>query len=393
MRSMTSKPSFKTTKAVWGFMLENTLFTPFEEHNHAIIEQAYRDRKKKPSSHSIDIIDGNLPKPYKAKVYFGVAQNHLRMPGTRYYVLRMPDSKKPTAVLQDILSPKSSKQAAANTVSSAALSSFACSLGQQTPVPSPVASVASSTMDPFSLGSLDPQLATPLLINETSSVITTASNSTPTDMLYNPIAYDEDTHSNGTTFFNQHDYFSPLPLPDYSVDNTNHLLTFPLDNAITSKSYGLYPDHHNNATTTFQLSHHHYHNQSCDDSNSIRVDREMHHDTHQKAEHYSHCHSNHFIPTMQSDHGDGATFMDTTWLDDFLSSIPVLNNPNSSSPVPWYPYYYCYDENEGNETVMPFISSTAASVTTIEPYKMMNTNGTHTISYDDASSHHYYHSL
>jgi hypothetical protein len=75
-------------KIVWGFLLENTLFTEFEEHNHAIIETAYRQRKKKQASHYIVIVDANLPKPCKAKVYFGVVQNHLRMPGTRYYVAR-----------------------------------------------------------------------------------------------------------------------------------------------------------------------------------------------------------------------------------------------------------------------------------------------------------------
>ncbi|KAI8098157.1 uncharacterized protein B0P05DRAFT_520733, partial [Gilbertella persicaria] len=77
-----------TTKIIWGFMLENTLFTEFEEHNHAIIESAYRQRKRKQASHYIHIVDANLPKPSKAKVYFGVVQNHLRMPGTRYYVTR-----------------------------------------------------------------------------------------------------------------------------------------------------------------------------------------------------------------------------------------------------------------------------------------------------------------
>lgn len=73
---------------VWGFMFENTLFTEFERRNHPIIEAAYRQRKKKHTSHYITITDSNLPKPGKAKVYFGVAQNHLRMPGTRYYVNR-----------------------------------------------------------------------------------------------------------------------------------------------------------------------------------------------------------------------------------------------------------------------------------------------------------------
>lgn len=75
-------------RIVWGFMFENTLFTEFERRNHPIIEAAYRQRKKKHTSHYITITDSNLPKPGKAKVYFGVAQNHLRMPGTRYYVNR-----------------------------------------------------------------------------------------------------------------------------------------------------------------------------------------------------------------------------------------------------------------------------------------------------------------
>ncbi|KAI8647789.1 hypothetical protein BD408DRAFT_454952 [Parasitella parasitica] len=73
---------------IWGFMLENTLFTPFQQHNHVIIENAWKDRKKKSSSTYVDINDNNLPSPHSARVYFGVAQMHLRMPGTRYYVKR-----------------------------------------------------------------------------------------------------------------------------------------------------------------------------------------------------------------------------------------------------------------------------------------------------------------
>lgn len=76
------------SRIVWGFMFENTLFTEFERRNHSIIEAAYRQRKMKHTSHHITIVDSNLPKPGKAKIYFGVAQNHLRMPGTRYYVNR-----------------------------------------------------------------------------------------------------------------------------------------------------------------------------------------------------------------------------------------------------------------------------------------------------------------
>lgn len=77
-----------SSKIIWGFMFENSHFTEFERRNHSIIEAAYHQRKKKHSSHHITIVDANLPKPGKAKVYFGVAQNHLRMPGTRYYVKR-----------------------------------------------------------------------------------------------------------------------------------------------------------------------------------------------------------------------------------------------------------------------------------------------------------------
>lgn len=86
--SSTTTTTSDGTRIVWGFMFENTLFTEFEHRNHPIIEAAYRQRKKKHSSHHITIVDSNLPKPGKAKVYFGVAQNHLRMPGTRYYVTR-----------------------------------------------------------------------------------------------------------------------------------------------------------------------------------------------------------------------------------------------------------------------------------------------------------------
>ncbi|KAL0075463.1 hypothetical protein J3Q64DRAFT_1878031 [Phycomyces blakesleeanus] len=76
----------KNTKVVWGFMLENTYFMEFDHSNHAIIELAYRQRRSRQASHYITIRDSNLPSP--ARVYFGVAQVHLRMPGTRYYVKR-----------------------------------------------------------------------------------------------------------------------------------------------------------------------------------------------------------------------------------------------------------------------------------------------------------------
>ncbi|CAO3587641.1 unnamed protein product [Absidia cylindrospora] len=70
----------------WGFMLENTLFVEFDQANHIIIENSYQQKKMKQSSHHIVIRDSHLP--CDAKVYFGVAQIHLRMPGTRYYVKR-----------------------------------------------------------------------------------------------------------------------------------------------------------------------------------------------------------------------------------------------------------------------------------------------------------------
>lgn len=69
-------------------MLENTLFTEFQEENHAKIEAAYSQRKQRSTSYYIEVEDKNLPKPHKARVYFGVARMHLRMPGTRYYVER-----------------------------------------------------------------------------------------------------------------------------------------------------------------------------------------------------------------------------------------------------------------------------------------------------------------
>ncbi|KAK4510197.1 uncharacterized protein ATC70_006369 [Mucor velutinosus] len=80
--------ALKKCKVIWGFMLENTLFTEFQEENHDKIEAAYSQRKKRSTSYYIEVEDTNLPKPYKARVYFGVARMHLRMPGTRYYVER-----------------------------------------------------------------------------------------------------------------------------------------------------------------------------------------------------------------------------------------------------------------------------------------------------------------
>ncbi|KAI7882524.1 hypothetical protein K492DRAFT_193478 [Lichtheimia hyalospora FSU 10163] len=74
------------SRVIWGFMLENTYFTEFDLPNHHIIEEAYQQRKTRQTSHYINIQDSHLPVP--ARVYFGVAQVHLRMPGTRYYVKR-----------------------------------------------------------------------------------------------------------------------------------------------------------------------------------------------------------------------------------------------------------------------------------------------------------------
>ncbi|ORZ02896.1 hypothetical protein BCR43DRAFT_510029 [Syncephalastrum racemosum] len=82
-------------RVIWGFMLENTYFTEFDLSNHRIIEDAYHLRKMRPTSHYITIRDSHLPAP--ARVYFGVAQVHLRMPGTRYYVKRRVVYIRPSA--------------------------------------------------------------------------------------------------------------------------------------------------------------------------------------------------------------------------------------------------------------------------------------------------------
>lgn len=85
---LTACPQQKHQKprVIWGFMLENTYFTEFDLPNHRIIEEAYQQRKTRQTSHYINIRDSHLP--VQARVYFGVAQVHLRMPGTRYYVKR-----------------------------------------------------------------------------------------------------------------------------------------------------------------------------------------------------------------------------------------------------------------------------------------------------------------
>lgn len=82
---------------IWGFMLENSYFTEFDKANHAIIEKAYSQRKRKQTSHYVVIHDSHLSSP--AKVYFGVEQVHLRMPGTRYYVKRALAKPAPQEVM------------------------------------------------------------------------------------------------------------------------------------------------------------------------------------------------------------------------------------------------------------------------------------------------------
>ncbi|KAG0172171.1 hypothetical protein DFQ28_011456 [Apophysomyces sp. BC1034] len=84
MRSLSTNG--KIPKVVWGFMLENTYFMEFDTSNHRVIEMAYHQRKLRQSSHYVTIRDSHLPAP--ARIYFGVARVHLRMPGTRYYVKR-----------------------------------------------------------------------------------------------------------------------------------------------------------------------------------------------------------------------------------------------------------------------------------------------------------------
>lgn len=83
-----SSRALNKREVIWGFLLENTLFTEFQDENHTKIEAAYSQRKQRSTSYYIELEDNNLPKPHKARVYFGVARMHLRMPGTRYYVER-----------------------------------------------------------------------------------------------------------------------------------------------------------------------------------------------------------------------------------------------------------------------------------------------------------------
>ncbi|RUP43619.1 hypothetical protein BC936DRAFT_136936 [Jimgerdemannia flammicorona] len=69
----------------WGFMLENTFFTPFDMYNNMLLEQTYAQPNRGQTKY-VEITDTHLNAP--AKVYFGVVSNHLRMPGTRYTVVR-----------------------------------------------------------------------------------------------------------------------------------------------------------------------------------------------------------------------------------------------------------------------------------------------------------------
>jgi hypothetical protein len=127
--------TFNGDKVLWGFMLENTSFTEFQEKNHVIIETAYRQRKQKNTSSYIDIIDHNLPKPNQARVYFGVVQMHLRMPGTRYYVKRKVINTAPV-----LLSPCSATSLTSTAGSSSSPFPITPSL-----MPSPISTVSTAT--------------------------------------------------------------------------------------------------------------------------------------------------------------------------------------------------------------------------------------------------------
>ncbi|RUP27244.1 hypothetical protein BC936DRAFT_138747 [Jimgerdemannia flammicorona] len=76
----------------WGFLLENTFFIAFDANNNLVLERCYR-RPNRSQTRWIEITDTHLNAP--AKVYFGVESNHLRMPGTRYTVLRKNTHSRP----------------------------------------------------------------------------------------------------------------------------------------------------------------------------------------------------------------------------------------------------------------------------------------------------------
>lgn len=130
-RLTTSCPQQKHQKprVIWGFMLENTYFTEFDLPNHRIIEEAYQQRKTRQTSHYINIRDSHLP--VQARVYFGVAQVHLRMPGTRYYVKRRIVPPSPPKHYQKQPQPNWSSSSSSSSSSSTPM---VTSHQQQTPV-------------------------------------------------------------------------------------------------------------------------------------------------------------------------------------------------------------------------------------------------------------------
>lgn len=126
-------------RVIWGFMLENTYFTEFDLPNHRIIEEAYQQRKTRQTSHYINIRDSHLP--VQARVYFGVAQVHLRMPGTRYYVKRRIVPPSPPKHYQNQPQPNWSSSS-----SSSSSSTPMVTHQQQTPVWSSSSSSSSTTV-------------------------------------------------------------------------------------------------------------------------------------------------------------------------------------------------------------------------------------------------------
>lgn len=210
-------------RIIWGFLLENTLFTAFEEHNHAIIEKAYRQRKKKQASHYIVIVDANLPKPCKAKVYFGVVQNHLRMPGTRYYVTRHVVQSN-TVSTPNITSTKSS------------------SLAPPPPalMPSPMSTTSSSTLSSdIAYPSLDRSIAA--LFSDGISLSPSTSSSTSNDSV------NTFNCNNTDRYLPNRDYFNSFLLGEDSGERVPHSFNDNY-NSFLSADYGttaIYNDQNN----------------------------------------------------------------------------------------------------------------------------------------------------
>lgn len=125
-------------------MLENTYFTEFDLPNHRIIEEAYQQRKTRQTSHYINIRDSHLP--VQARVYFGVAQVHLRMPGTRYYVKRRIVPPSPPKHHQKQLQPNWSSSS-----SSSSSTSMATQQQQQQQQQTPVWSSSTDNTDMMTL--------------------------------------------------------------------------------------------------------------------------------------------------------------------------------------------------------------------------------------------------